>query len=326
MKLISKLSLSLILYILPWGTLSSQTVKSAIDLDQIADLLKFPRSELLIVNYLDKEKFIYTKRDINEENSGRMPPVDPESIYKSYWIASKTPNAFLPIVVTIFKANAYLTPKVKEMIDGVNAYAATQRSQGGHFSYGDIEIPGTSYATIFWEEIRVPAHSNAVIKPGDTWSKPDQYPKFHPASVSIVRDISSGVDIRIAQYACLYYPDKLIKLPGGEDYFSAFNDDPADNPETHSLINMFKGLNEIVLNSPIMTTYRKSQTANQPQPTKADVTTLTKDSSAPPRKLKDTAASLLSQNVGALVLLVLATIVGFTLISINAKRKKNDAS
>ena len=322
MKLISKLSLGLILYSLPYGTVFSQTPKSAINLDQIADLLKFPRSELLILDYLDQEKFIYTKKDINEENSGRMPPVDPESIYKSYRITSKTPNAFLPIVVTISKADAYLTPKVKKVIEGLNAYAATQRMQGGHFYYGDFEMPGASYATIFCEEIRVPAHSNLVIEVGDTWSRPDQYPKFHPANVSIVRDVSSGVDVRIAQYACLYYPNKLIKLSGAEDYFASFNDDPADNPEKESLINMFKGLNEIVLNSPIMTTYRKSQTASQPQPTGAEVTAPTKDSSAPPKKSKDTAGSLQAPKVAALVMLVLVITASITLILIKAKRKK----
>lgn len=326
MKLFSKLSLSLIFYILLYGTVFSKTPKSIVDLDQIADLLKFPRSELLIVDYINQEKFIYSKKDVNEENSGRMPPVDPESIYKSYLIASKTPNAFLPIVVTISKANAYLTPKVKKTIEGLNAYAATQRSQGGHFSYGDFEIPGASYATMFWEEIRVPAHSNLVIEPGDTWSKPDQYPKYHPANVSIVRDVTSGVDVRIAQYACLYYPNKLIKLPGGEDYFAAFNDNPGANPNKDSLINMFKGLNEIVINSPIMTTYRKSQTASQPQPTGTEVTTPTKDLFAPPSKSKDTVALLHAPNVAVLAVLLLAAIVGVILILIYAKRKKNDVS
>lgn len=310
MKLISKLSLGLNLCVLLSGTLLSQTPDSAINLDEIADLLKFPRSELLLIDYLDKEKFIYTKKDINEENNGRMPPVDPESIYESYWITSKTANGFLPIVVTISKANAYLTPKVKEMIEGLNKYAATQRSQGGHFLYGDIEIPGTSYATIFWEEIRVPAHSTSAVEPSDTWSKPDQYPKFHPANVSIVRDASSGVDIRIAQYACLYYPDKLIKLPGAEGYFATFNDDPADDLEKKSLVNMFKGLNKIVINSPIMNTYRKSPPVDPTQPTQAELIAPIEDPSAPPKKSKGIAGSLNAPKIVVLVLLVLAIIAG----------------
>lgn len=89
MKPISKSNLCLAAYLLLFGTLLGQDSRNVIDLDRVADLLKFPRSELVITDYLDQEKFIYTKKTSTEDQRGRMPPVDPSSIYQSYWIASK---------------------------------------------------------------------------------------------------------------------------------------------------------------------------------------------------------------------------------------------
>ncbi len=240
------------------ATLVAQNPTSVIDLKRIADVLKFPRSELVITDYLDQEKFVYAKKTSSEEQHGRMPPVDPEAIFQSYQITSKTPNALLPIIVTLSKPNAYLTPEVKKIIEDYNAYAVTQRAQGGDFPYGYFELPGASHASIYAKTIRVPAHSKQIIEPGDTWTRLDEYPKFHPAVVSIVRDASSEVDVRIAQYLELYYPDRLVKVPGGEEYFAAFNDDSEDNPKESPISSIFKGLNQIVLTSPIMNSYRKT--------------------------------------------------------------------
>ena len=114
MKPYLKLGLCWAVYLMLPTTSLAQDPTNVIDLNRVANLLKFPRSELVIIDYLDQERFIYTKKNISEENSGRMPPVDPASIYQSYWITSKTPNALLPIIVTLSKPDAYLTPKVKK--------------------------------------------------------------------------------------------------------------------------------------------------------------------------------------------------------------------
>jgi hypothetical protein len=102
-KFTSKWSLCLVCYVLLFGISLGQDLRSVIDLDQVADLLNFPRSELVMKNYLDQEKLIYTKKTSTEEQRGQMPPVDPKSIYESYWILSKTPNAFLHIIITLSK-------------------------------------------------------------------------------------------------------------------------------------------------------------------------------------------------------------------------------
>jgi hypothetical protein len=240
------------------GILSGQDSGKIIDLDRVADLLKFPRSELVMTDYLNQEKFIHTKKTSTEDQRGQLPPVDPTSIYQSYWISSKTSNALLPIIITLSKPDAYLTPEVKKIIADYNSYASTQRAKDDHFPYGDFKLKGTTSASVYLKDIRVPAHSRQIIEPGDTWTRLDEYPKFHPAAVSIVRDASSEVDIRIAQYACLYDPDILVKVPGGEEYFAAFNDDAEDNPKEHPILGIFKGLNQIVLTSPIMNPYRKT--------------------------------------------------------------------
>jgi hypothetical protein len=257
-KSTSKWSLCLVCYVLLLGISLGQDPESIIDLDQVADLLKFPRYELVITNYFDQEKFIYTKKPSTEEQRGQMPPVDPNSIYQSYWIASKTPNAFLPIIITLSKPNAYLTPEVIKIIEDYNTYASTLRAKDDHFPYGDFKLLGASYASVYFKNTRVPAHSKQIIEPGDTWTRLDEYPKFHPAIVSIVRDAASEVDIRITQYTCLYDPEILVKVPGGDEYFAAFNDDPEDNPKENPILNIFKGLNQIVLTSPIMNPYRKT--------------------------------------------------------------------
>ncbi len=254
MSIILRSSLLFAFSFLLFGTSSGQLPGSVIDLDRIADLLKFPRSELAITDYTAQEKFIYTKKTPSEEGRGRMPPVDPASILQSYWISSKTPNAFLPIIVTLSKPDAYLTPKVKKTIDAFKEYAAQQSD----YAYKDFEVKEASHASLFWEEIRVPAYDKIVIEPGDTWTRQDEYPKYHPASVSIVRDSLSEVDVRIAQYDRLYRSNKLIKLPGGEEYFAAFNEDLEDNPKPHPVPIAFNGLNQIVLTSPIMNPYRKT--------------------------------------------------------------------
>jgi hypothetical protein len=269
---------------------------------------------------LDQEKFIYTKKTSTEDQRGRLPPVDPESIYQSYWIASKTPNALLPIIVTLSKPDAYLTPKVKKIIEELKAYAATQRSQGVHSPFGDFGLPEASQASIFHEEIRVPAHSRQIIEPGDTWTRLDEYPKFHPATASIVRDASSEVDVRIAQYAELYYPDNLVKVPGGEEYFAAFNDDPEDNPKESPIFSIFKGLNQIVLTSPIMNPYRKTpvppvfapESPKEEAGKPAENPPAPQEAPAPPPPPKNETGSPSTPKILAFVLLalgVLATIV-----------------
>jgi hypothetical protein len=110
---------------------------------------------------------------------------------------------------------------------------------------------------LFLEEIRVPAYLKVIIEPGDTWTRQSEYPTFHPAYVSTVRDAASEVDVRITKYLHLFHPDKLVKIPGAEEYFAAFNEDTKDNPEETPLFRIFKGLNEIVLTSPIMDPYRQ---------------------------------------------------------------------
>ena len=249
-----RFNLFFIVSFLLFGTSSGQLPSSIIDLDRIADLLKFPRSELAIVDYTAQEKFIYTKKTPSEEGRGSMPPEDPTTILQSYWISSKTPNAFLPIIITLSKPDAYLTKRTKEMIAGWKRYAA----EHSDYAYKDFGVQEASHASLFWEEIRVPAYDKIVIDPGDTWTRQDEYPKYHPANVSIVRDALSEVDVRIAQYDRLYRSNKLIKLPGGEEYFAAFNEDLEDNPKPHPVPIAFNGLNQIVLTSPIMNPYRKT--------------------------------------------------------------------
>ena len=290
MNLISVFNSCLVVHLLLFGISWGQAPSSVIDLDRIADLLKFPRTELVITDYLDQEKFIYTKKTPSEQDSGRLPPVDPTSIYQAYWIASKTPNAFLPIIVTLSKPDAYLTPKVKKAIELLNTYAATQRSKGLYSPFGDFELSEASQASIFHEEIRVPAHSKQIIEPGDTWTRLDEYPKFHPATVSIVRDALSEVDVRIALYNGLYYPDELVKVPGGEGYFAAFGDEPEDDPKEPSkkppretpISSIFKGLNQIVLTSPIMNPYRKTPVPPVPAPESSKEEEAGKPAESPP--------------------------------------------
>lgn len=251
------------------GELSfAQEEFDVVDLNRIAHLLNFPVSQLLITDNLDQEKFIYTKKTSIEQELGQIPPVDPASIYGSYLITSKTKSSFLPILISISKPDAYLTPEVQEIVTGLNFHASQQRIKGADVSYGDFKLPNASQATMFWEEIRVPAHSKRIIEPDDTWTRLDEYPKFHPAHVSIVRDASNKVDVRIAQYACLYYPEELVEVAGGEEYFATFNtieEDPKESPKEPRkevpILSIFKGLNQIVLTSPIMEPYLKKPVA-----------------------------------------------------------------
>jgi hypothetical protein len=316
LKPISISNLSLVSFFLLLEISLGQDSKNFIDLDRIADLLKFPRSELIITNYLDQEKFIYTKKTSAEEQRGQMPPVDPNSIYQSYWISSKTQNAFLPIIITLTKPNAYLTTEVKKIIEDYNIYASTQRAKDDHFPYGGFKLQGATSASVYLKDIRVPAHSKQIIEPGDTWTRLDEYPKFHPAAVSIVRDALSEVDIRIAQYACLYDPDILVKVPGGEEYFAAFNDDAEDNPKEHPILGIFKGLNQIVLTSPMMNPYRATPIPPLPvpeppkeesvKPTENPAASQLSSTSLPqPSNLEDSSKT---RKMLALILLALATL------------------
>jgi hypothetical protein len=316
MKSISKLSLCLTIYFFLFGPLFGEDFKKFIDLDRVADLLKFPRSELVVTDYTAQEKFIYTKKTSTEDQRGEMPPVDPASIYQAYWIASKTPNALLPIVVTISKRDAYVTPYVNRFMAEANRLPETPVTEKGRLPFGKFELSGTSSAILYIEEIRVPAHSNQIIEPGDTWTRLDEYPKFHPAAVSIIRDASSEVDVRIAQYACLYYTDKLIKMPGGEEYFAAFNDDPEDNPKENSILNIFKGLNQIVLTSPIINPYRKTPVPPvfAPEPPKeeagkpAENPLAPQEAPAPPPPPKNETGSPSTPKILAFVLLALGVL------------------
>jgi hypothetical protein len=169
---------------------------------------------------------------------------------------------------------------------------------------------------LYIEEIRVPSHFKKIIEPGDTWTRQDEYPKFHPATVSIIRDASSEVDVRIAQYAELYYPDNLIKVPGGEEYFAAFNDDPEDNPKENPVPIIFKGLNQIVLTSPIMNPYRKTPVppVRTPEPPKAEAgkpaenPPAPQETPAPPLKPTNEVGSPSTPKILALVVLALGAL------------------
>jgi hypothetical protein len=228
-----------------------------INLDKVGKALGYPPEQLVIIDYLDQEKFIYTKKTSTEDQRGLMPPVDPASIYQSYSIVSKTPNALLPIVVTISKRNAYVTPYVDNFMAEANRLPEIPVSDKGRLPFGKFNLSGTSSAIFYMEEMRIPAQLKKIIEPGDTWTRQDEYPKFHMSSLSIVQDASSEVDVRIALYASLYYPNHLIQIPGGEEYFAAFNEEVSDNPKDLSILDIFKGLNQIVLTSPIMNPYRK---------------------------------------------------------------------
>ena len=314
MNIISRSNLFFTFYVLLFGTSYGQQSSSVIDLDRIADLLKFPRAELVISDYTAQEKFIFTKKTPSEEGRGLMPPVDPASILQSYWISSKTPNTFLPIIVTLSKPDAYLTPKVKETIAALKEYAAQQSD----YAYKDFGVQEASHASLFWEEIRVPAYDKIVIEPGDTWTRQDEYPKYHSANVSIVRDALSEVDVRIAQYDRLYRSNKLIKLPGGEEYFAAFNEDLEDNPKPHPVPIAFNGLNQIVLTSPIMNPYRETpvppirpleptkEQASKPAATPPDSQPAAPAPSTPPAAMVSAPSA---PTTLALVLLTLAVLV-----------------
>ena len=260
-----------------------------------------------------------------------MPPVDPASIYQSYWISSKTPNAFLPIIVTLSKPDAYLTTKVKQTIDLLKEYAVQQSD----YAYKDFGVQEASHASLFWEEIRIPEYKKIVIEPGDTWTRQDDSPRSHPANVSIVRDALSEVDVRIAQYDRLYHSNKLIKLPGGEEYFAAFGDEPEDDPKEPSkkppkkppIFSIFKGLNQIVLTSPIMNPYRKTPVPPVPAPESpkeeeagkpAESPPAAQAAPAPPLQPANETASSSTPKILALVLLALGLLAA---ILIKFRRK-----
>ena len=328
MNLISASNSCLAVYLLLFGISWGQAPSSLIDLDRIAVLLKFPRSELIVIDYTAQEKFIYTKKTPSEQDSGRMPPVDPASIYQSYWISSKTPNAFLPIIVTLSKPDAYLTTKVKQTIDLLKEYAVQQSD----YAYKDFGVQEASHASLFWEEIRIPEYEKIVIEPGDTWTRQDDSPRSHPANVSIVRDALSEVDVRIAHYDRLYHSNKLIKLPGGEGYFAAFGDEPEDDPKEPSkkppretpIFIIFKGLNQIVLTSPIMNPYRKTPVPPVPAPESSKEEEAGKPAESPPaaqaapapplRPANETASSS-TRKILALILLALGLLAAILIKS-----------
>jgi hypothetical protein len=327
-KINLKLISCLTIYFIFNGNLFGQDLLSIIDLNRVANLLNFPKSELLITDYLSQEKFIYTKKNTSEENSGRIPPVDPKSIYQSYLITSKTPNAFLPIIITLSKPDAYLTPRVKEIVAGLNLYASNQLTLGGDYPYGDFKLPGASHASMFWEEIRVPAHSKQVIDPGDTWTRLDEYPTTHPANVSIIKDATCEVDVRITQYAYFYFSEKMVKLPGAENYFAAFNEDPEDDPKGYAVFDFLKGLNQIVLTSPMMNPYRKTPIPPIPvpeppkeesvKPTENPAASQLSSTSLPqPPSSEDSSKNL---KMLALILLALATLAA---IIFKIRKKRN---
>jgi hypothetical protein len=232
---------------------ASQNTREVLDLEKIALIFDFPRSELTITNYLNKEVFIYTKKDSIEEQEGTLPPVNPKSIYQCYLISSKTPNAFLPITITVSKRDAYITPYVEKFIAEISTLPDLPISQQGRLPFGKFDLSGASSAILYREEIRVPAHPKQIIKKGDTWTKLDEYPKYHPAAVSIIQDSSSGVDIRIAVYECLYDSEPLVKVPGGEKYFAAFDtseaypkEPPKEPRKEVPILRIFKGRFQVV--------------------------------------------------------------------------------
>ena len=249
------------------------------DLVKIGKALGFPADQMIIEDYLQTERFIYTTQSVVEAGNQTSPPFSPEHILKAYKIMGKNPSSFLPIIITIVDKDTYESDRMKSLRSRLAPIVEKPSAEGGRLPYGDFEISATEIGFFLIDEIRTPAHP-LYEKSGslEIGLYVNDCPQTAMSHISFLQVANSNVDLRIAQYKGIedYTKDFELVL-GGEKYFNRFSypnlDDDGNQvgpqikriePFDQMIIEVFKALNTEVLESPILNSFRKDQKPSAP--------------------------------------------------------------
>lgn len=255
--------------------LTHPSVKSEeiLNIEHIRKSLGYPSDQLVVEDYLEKEKSAYSHKTIREEQNNLPTPFSPDRILKAFKVTGKNPSSFLPIIITVVARDSYRSDLTNKLETQLKALDATSTADGGRLPYGDFKISDdTNGVFLMMPETRVPSQSIHLDQdlPG-VKSYLDKYPDKEPCFVSFLKIPETDVDVRVAQY--MNTEDnlqELISISGGEKYFNRFghlNEQNSmdgvsfkpDEPFHEMIIEVFKALNLEVLESPMLNPYRKEQ-------------------------------------------------------------------
>jgi hypothetical protein len=265
--------LIILLFYIVTMAFSCAQAESVMNLEKIGKALGFPPDQLFVADYLEIEKLVYTNKTPSETSNNTLPPFSPDRIYKAYKITGKNPATFLPIIITVVARDTYRSELVKKLEIQLKPLAETPMTEGGRLPLGEFKV-SESVAGFFLSmpETRVPAQPiHLAHDPPGLMKYVDNYPTHTYCHVSFVNVPESDVDIRIAQYGGTEtYEQTITPIAGGEKYFNRFghlfdkisgDEQPfkTDEPFHEMIINVFRGLNLEVLDSPMLDSFRKNK-------------------------------------------------------------------
>jgi hypothetical protein len=235
-----------------------------INLKEIAKSFNFPVEKLVLEDYTDVEKLLYSTKMPFEQQA----PFPPENIYVVYKITSSIPNSFHPIIITVVKEDSYLTENVKNNMSLIDKLPEKNLQQGGRLPFGNFKISEKFNGYLYHEEMRVPAKLTPI--PGQSPVIVNDTPMTQPSTLSFISFPNSKIDVRIAKYDNFSLPHNLVKIPGGERYYAMFNDaevidDPNELPKEameQTVISLFRNLNLTVINSQLLVPYLNATDSN----------------------------------------------------------------
>ncbi len=136
-----------------------------IDVRVLANLLGYPKSEMVITDVTAQEKEIYSRLTLREEQDNLKPPVDFSRILASYRITGKPPYSFYPILITIATEGAFLSEEFKDLLDKVSAHPLSERLSSGYGYLGPVDYGDAGKGGIMLHEFRVPSPIKEMTYP-----------------------------------------------------------------------------------------------------------------------------------------------------------------
>ena len=214
------------------------------DVEEIGRILGYPGAELVITDVTAQERRIYSLQSASEEEKGIAPPIGPEQIRSAYRITGRTPESFLPILITIADEGTFLGSEVREILDQLAAVSRADliKQNAGHL--GPFELNDGSEGGLIFGKLRMPSPFEET-----------EAPRHAMATITEVSHPRNGIDIRVAMQFALDQEGNvdLVEMPGGERYYAYFRDlrgpfeTPSPGTPAFDWLAAFKGLNRVAL-------------------------------------------------------------------------------
>ena len=109
-----------------------------LSVENIGRYLGYPSDQIVIEDYLEKEKLAYIHKTLREERDNLPTPFPPDRIFKAFKVTGKNPSSFFPIIITVVARDSYRSDLINKLEKQLKALDATSMAEGGRLPYGDF--------------------------------------------------------------------------------------------------------------------------------------------------------------------------------------------